>query len=415
MARYFVQVMDKVAHSPADSAAIRAHNRSQIVRLVWEAKSMSRAAIARHFGLSRSTVSAIVAELINLRLLKDTGRGVSTGGRRPLMVTFQDDAYSLIGVDVGATHVGAALVNLRGVTQGWRHTVHPVPTDPAGTLKLISTLCAELLRDAESSATQLAGIGVALPSPVDARLPGGMSPLYFPAWEGHSVIDALKSTYSAPVFVDNDANLGALAEHWWGAGRGQGNLTYVKLGTGIGSGHLFGGRIYRGATGVAGEIGHVSIDRSGPRCICGLRGCLATYVGAEALCAQAVASGLMTDEQSLGDLVDLVLAGSSEAQRIVGEAGERLGLALASVINLLNPDSVVLGGALCRAGEHLMTPLRQTLQERVPPTSRAEASILVSELGEHANALGAATLVLEHIMSEHGTLPLDTAGSEATA
>lgn len=375
---------------------------------------MSRAEVARHFNLSRSTVSAIVAELINLRLVKDTGRGVSTGGRRPLMVTFQDDAYAIIGVDLGATHVGAALVNLRGVTQGWRHTTHPVPTDPEGTLALINTLCADLLRDAELPPSRLAGIGVALPSPVDARLPGEMSPLYFPAWQGHSVIDALKGTYSAPIFVDNDANLGALAEHWWGAGRGKGDLTYVKLGTGIGSGHLFGGRIYRGATGVAGEIGHVSIDRSGPRCICGLRGCLATYVGAEALCVQAVESGLMTDSQGLGDLIDLALAGSKDAQRIIGEAAERLGLALASVINLLNPDRVVLGGALCRAEDYVMGPLRRTLKERVPPTSRAEATIEVSALGEHANALGAATLVLEHIMSEQGELPLNTVDAGVT-
>jgi predicted NBD/HSP70 family sugar kinase len=241
-----------------------------------------------------------------------------------------------------------------------------------------------------------------------------MSPLYFPAWQGHSVIDALSKEYDAPIFVDNDANLGALAEHWWGAGRGKGNLTYVKLGTGIGSGHMFGGRVYRGATGVAGEIGHVSIDRSGPRCICGLRGCLATYVGAEALCAQAVAAGLMTDTEGLGDLIDLVLAGSEGAQRIVGDAGERLGLALASVINLLNPDIVVLGGALCRAADHVMGPLRRTLKERVPPTSRAEATIEISALGEHANALGAATLVLEHIMSDQGELPLSAVDAEVT-
>jgi len=321
------------------------------------------------------------------------------------MVTFQDDAYTLIGVDVGANHVGAALVNLRGVSRRWVHASHPVLEDPKGTLALIAKLCASLLEEGDVPAEELAGLGIALPSPVDARLPGAMSSLYFPAWEGYSVIDALKSVYDVPVFVDNDANLGALAEYWWGVGRGQSNLTYVKLGTGIGAGHLVGGRIYRGATGVAGEIGHVSIDRDGPRCVCGLQGCLATYVGTAALCSQAEDAGILSPGQGLVALMGLVRQGDPEAKRIGGEAGEHLGLALATVINLLNPDSVVLGGGLCLAGEHLMGPLRRTLQERVPPTSRAEAKILIGELGEHANALGAATLVLEHIMSAQGALP----------
>lgn len=396
--------MNKVKTSHADSAAIRVHNQSQIVALVWEQGSISRANIARTLGLSRSTVSAIVAELIELGLLRDAGRGVSTGGRRPVMVSFQDDAYVIIGVDIGASHVAVTLVNLRGVRRGWASEAHAIAEDPQGTLDLIQRLVARVLPESGGSSQLLAGIGIALPSPVDARLPGQMSGLYYPAWRGFSVIEALSDSYKVPVFVDNDANLAALAEHWWGAGRGQEHLTYLKLGTGIGAGHLIDGRIYRGATGVAGEIGHVSIDPSGPQCICGLRGCLVTYLGSSALAEQARERGLLSEGEGINELITCVLNGSIEARELLEEAVERLGLALASLINLMNPDSVILGGALCRVGELLMAPLRRSLRERVPPTSRAEAQIVMSILGEHATALGAATLVLEHIMRDQGTL-----------
>ena len=235
-----------------------------VLQLIWQRKEISRADIARAMELSRSTVSRIVADLLLTRLIADVGVGPSRGGRRPVLVAFQDNARVILGVDVGASHVSAALTDLRGRVLAWRERGHPVRSDPAGTASLMAELCDSCLAARERPASDLVGIGVAVPSPVDPRDPGRMFEPIFPAWRGHSVVEPLRKRYRTPVFVDNDANLGAVAEHRWGWGVGVNDLTYLKVSTGIGAGHVIDGKLYRGASGMAGEIGHVATASDGP-------------------------------------------------------------------------------------------------------------------------------------------------------
>jgi predicted NBD/HSP70 family sugar kinase len=204
------------------------------------------------------------------------------------------------------------------------------------------------------------------------------------------------------VFADNDANLGALAEHWWGAGRGLDDFAYIKIATGLGSGHVIGGEIYRGATGVAGEIGHLAVDPKGGPCICGLRGCLATLVGAPALVERARTlladhpeSALANGELTIGSIEDAALAGDTLALLVVREAAEHLGIAVAGLLNLMNPSKVIFGGGLARLGELLLGPLRETVDRRTLVSSVDATEILTSQLGAKAVAIGAATLVLK--------------------
>ena len=397
--------MNKVTPERAGSTEIRAHNRDLVLRLVWHAQTLSRSDIARQLGMSRSTVSAIVQDLCDFGLVKDVGRGLSSGGRRPVLLSFQDDAYSILGIDVGATHVAGVLTNLRGQIRVWQHQQHPVTEDPEGTHELIARICRALMASDDVSPQQLIGIGIAAPSPVNPSRPGELSPLYFPHWNGHDLATGARRVYDGPVLVDNDANLGALAESWWGLGKGLDDLAYVKLGTGIGSGHILSGQIYRGAHGVAGEIGHVSIDRDGPSCVCGLHGCLVSYIGAKALVDRVhqlrdeYPNSILAEPNPSGieALVQASLQGDTLAQRVVEESGRHLGVALATMVNLLNPSIVVLGGGLSRAGEQLLAPLRATLSERAPVSSH----LALSQLGERASGLGAATLVLQQAMSDH--------------
>jgi predicted NBD/HSP70 family sugar kinase len=218
------------------------------------------------------------------------------------------------------------------------------------------------------------------------------------------------------VLVDNDANLGALAERWWGAGRDVDNFAYVKLATGIGAGFLVDGKIYRGASGIAGEIGHISIDPKGPRCGCGLRGCLVTAVGSQALLRRAREllkeqpdSTLAGREFGITILEDAALSGDALALQVVREAAENLGVAVAGLLNLLNPTLVIVGGGLSRLGDVLLEPLRRTVRSRTLATSVEVSRIVTSELGARAIAVGAATLLLQRALVDPRHFPAASA------
>jgi len=242
-------------------------------------------------------------------------------------------------------------------------------------------------------------IGLAVPSPLDPKRPGRLSERILPAWAGWRPAELLGSRTGLPVFMDNDANLGALAEHWWGAGQGVGELAYLKLGTGVGAGLIIDGEIYRGAFGIAGEIGHTAIDPNGPLCRCGLPGCLEAMVGAQSLVARAEET-LEHEVSDLADLLGAAEAGDVGAQALVADAGRYLGIAVANLINLVNPGMVVLGGRLPSAGELLFGPLRDAMQARALSTSWESAEVRSSLLGREAVALGAATLVLQAALAD---------------
>jgi len=378
-----------------------------VLRLIWQEHRISRAEIARRTGLSRSTVTEIVRDLLKTALVAEVGTGRSRGGRRPIVLEFQDDACVILGVDIGATHVAVALTDLRGRVLAWNETTHPVRTDPEGTRALIVRLCDASLALGKNLTQQLIGIGVGVPSPVDPDDPYGLSEVVLPEWHGRSGLECLHVHYDLPVLVDNDANLGALAERWWGAGREVDDFAYVKLATGIGLGHILGGEIYRGAAGFAGEIGHLAIDPHGEPCVCGLRGCLATFVGSKALVARARAllvdhpeSLLAGEDLTITTIEDAALAGDGLALRVVREAAEYLGTAVAGLLNLNNPSMVILGGGLVRVGELLLEPLREAVRSRTLVSSVAAAEIRTSELGPQAPAVGAATLVLDAALND---------------
>jgi predicted NBD/HSP70 family sugar kinase len=383
-----------------------------VLELIWRQREISRAEIARRTGLSRSTVSEIVTKLLSSGLVSEVGDGPSRGGRRPVILRFQDQAHVILGVDMGASHVSVCLTDLRGEVFSWQHREHPVRSDPDGTEVLIRELCDQCLTAKKGSRKALLGIGLAVPAPVDPRAPERLSGIVLPSWRGHPGVGGFFEGYDVPVFVDNDANLGAIAEYWWGAAKGVDDFTYIKLATGIGSGHMVGGRIYRGATGVAGEIGHISIDPQGPRCVCGNRGCLATYVGSQELVARAEHliprfpdSLLANGDITITSIEDAALSGDPLAINLVEEAALHLGIVIAGVLNLMNPASVILGGGLSRLNEQLVNPLREAVLRRTLVNSIAASEIRTSDLGPQDIAIGAATYVLQQALQNPRLFP----------
>lgn len=371
---------------------------------------MSRAEIAQRLTLSRSTVSEIVEPLLASGLVAEAGVGESRGGRRPIVLEFQDEAFDILGVDMGASHVSVARVDLRGRVQAWVSKEHEVQTDPDGTRLAIKTLC-----DAAMSGVprrRLVGIGIAVPSPVDPHHPERLSTVALPAWKGVHGFKPLLSKFRVPVQVDNDANCGALAEHWWGGAKGIEDFTFIKVATGIGAGHFMGGAIRRGASGVAGEIGHVAIDPRGELCVCGNRGCLTTLVGGYALVARAEAlrsrvpqSELATGKITLSRIEQAALHDDPLALQVVHEAAEHLGVAIAGMLNLLNPAAVILGGGLAVLGDRLLVPLRASALRRTFVPAVASTEIRTSTLGPQSVAIGAATLVLDAALQDPTLFP----------
>jgi len=406
---------------PASPASRRGHrgndlrlrpHAARVLELIWSERGISRAEVARRIDLPRSTVSQTVSALVAAGLVSERGVGASRGGRRPVILETEDEAFGVVGVDLDHAHVAVVLTDLRGQVESWEERDHPVREDPQGTRALVVELVEHCLAGWRLSRDRLAAIGVAVPSPVDRGAANPLSPVAMPAWRGRLGLEVLEERFRVPVWVDNDANLGALAEHHLGAGRGIDDLLYLKISQGFGSGHLLDGRIYRGATGVAGEMGHVQVDPSGPACACGLHGCLNVMVTTpaitartRAMCAEAPGSLLERGTPGLAELEDAALRGDAVADRVVQETARLLGIGVVGVLNVLNPALVIVGGDLAMLGDVLLGPLRRAVRESCRNSSAGEASVAMSPLGDRAMALGAATHALLCALAEPSCFP----------
>lgn len=376
--------------------------KDSVLRLIWREYQISRAEISRQLDLSRSTVTEIIKELLPTSLVAEVGDGESSGGRKPILLEFQDNAKVILGIDIGATHVSVAMTNLRGKLLLWKEKEYPVREDPEGTYNLIDELANECLSTLKHGSEILLSIGVSVPSPVDPIRPEYLSETIIPAWHGKSGLERLRREYSVPVYLDNDANLGALAEHWWGAGKETNDLIYIKISNGIGAGYIFGGKLYRGSRGIAGEMSHMPIDPNGRLCGCGLRGCLATVISAWALKERIVTlsnlypnSSLLNGSLSIIDIENAALNRDLLATQVVTEATNYLTSAITSLVNLLNPDMIIIGGSLSRLGELVINPIQKKIDDCALVSSVSKTKILTSKLGSQGIALGAATLAIE--------------------
>ncbi|MGB5809984.1 MAG: ROK family transcriptional regulator [Polyangiales bacterium] len=396
-----------------DASAIRAQHSRLILNMLWKEREISRAELARRTSLSRSTVSAIVSDLLDTGLVEETRVGVSNGGRRPIMLEFKDQACFILGIELSASHMSGVLTDLRCDAKASWSEPAPVRDEPAITLAQMKSGIRSVLSENSIQPSQVVAIGVAVPSPVDRARPGELLSLVMPKWEGYNIATHLENSFHRPVVVDNDANLGALAELWWGAKSSRRDLAFIKVATDVGAGLIINGRIFHGSGGIAGEIGHTSIDPNGPRCSCGLRGCLTTFVGTPALLERTheLLRSRGSDRSppgSIDELVGAALRGDSVLADVVRDAGDRLGVGIANMLNLLNPTAVIVGGQIARAGDLLLDGVRKTIRELSLPRSIRETEITTTGLGEWGIALGAATRVLQIALDTPALFPSES-------
>jgi N-acetylglucosamine repressor len=395
-----------------DRQIVRQPNKDSILELVhWAPEGISRAQIAQRLGVSRSTVSAIVDRLIASGLVLERGVGVSRGGRRPIVLQINPDAGRVVGVDIGATHLVVVVADLRGSILTEAEIAADIARGTEVTLREVGTQVEAVLQRAGGKFGEIQAIGVGVPGPVITAQGVVSSPPIMPGWDGFPIRQRLEALWRRPVTLDNDADLGALGEWTFGAGRGEKSLVYIKIGTGIGCGILLDGQIYHGVLGTAGEIGHVTISEDGPPCTCGNYGCLEAMAGGRAIAQRAqlaVKAGqrtLLADhldhEITARDVAEAAKAGDAVSQQLLGDAGRHIGSALASLINLINPGLVLIGGGVAQAGGFLLDPIREAIQQRSLRASLQATRIEVATLGRRATPLGAVSLAITETLRRH--------------
>lgn len=390
-----------------DLGDVRAANTLLALGMLW-AQDVSRAELARRTGLSRSTISAIVDELVESRLVEEAGPGESLGGRRPTLLRLRERAALVLGVDVGQRHLTVGVLDLLGRPLADETLPHPVEAGPGATRRLAMELVERCLARAGEPLSAVAFVGVGVPGPVGAGGGTLVQPPNMPGWDGVAVPAWLGTELGVPVVAENDANAAALAEARFGAGRNTPDLVYLKAATGVGAGIVVGGRLFRGARGGAGELGHVSINEAGPPGPSGNPGSLESYASVPVIEAAARSRALAGERTTLPDGADLAAiaraadGGDPLARSVLEEAGAHLGVAVATLLNLLNPSLVVLGGRLALAGEHVLGPVRRVVGERTLKINREAARLVLSELGPRAGLQGAGALALGELNTTAG-------------
>jgi predicted NBD/HSP70 family sugar kinase len=313
-------------------------------------------------------------------------------GRPPLQVSLAADAAFAVGLDFGHRHIRAAVCDLGGEIMADRSEASTVDEHASASFDAAQRLTAEVLAEAGVDTSRVIGVGVGLAAPVNAETGTVYADGILPGWSGISPGEELEARLGMPVRVENGANAGALGEHLFGAGRGAGDMVYLRISSGVGLGLIIGGRLYGGVAGVAGEIGHTAVVENGLICRCGNRGCLETIVSPAAIAALLERS--RGEPVSPAYLLELVRSGDRGAQRAVADAGRTIGRAMAATINLLNPGLVVVGGELAEAGDVLLNPIRRGIDEGSVVPAASSVRVIAGELGERAEVMGAATTQL---------------------
>jgi predicted NBD/HSP70 family sugar kinase len=380
-----------------DPSPRRLRTQQQLLGLIRQHAGITRQDLSRRAGLSRTATAEAVHELLARRLIAERRSDATTGVGRPSALLFPNAEAAIVGaVDFGHNHVSVALADSAGQVLAERH--EPVDVDQHATHALgqAATLLGDCLNERGLTTSDLANITAGIPCPLDADTGVVRSPTILAGWVDLDPAQELTARTGRPAFVDNDANMGARGEQRFGAARGCRNFIYVKVSHGIGAGLVLNGEIYRGALGIAGEIGHTQLPDATSLCRCGNQGCLETVVSIHEVRRQLAVIRPESFGAS-GELSLAELARDPAASRVIIAAGRTLGRVLADICNVLNPETIIVGGELSLAGRPVLTGIRESVDRYAQPAAAHKVRIELGKLGLRAELMGAIGTALMHV------------------
>lgn len=384
-------------------------NRTLILNIIRRDGPISRAEIAKQAKLTPPTVTNIVHELLESQLVKEREMGVSTGGRKPILLTINAESFYVIGVDVGIRQLRVVIADLNATITN--KIEEPIP-DGIGKKEFVKLLIDQvdgIIQHANLTKEKIIGIGIGMHGVVDAT--EGVA-LYAPNFDLKNIPikTTLEKEFQLPVKVENDAKALALGENWFGYGVNVQNMVCLNIGNGIGAGIIIDDKLFNGKNGIAGEIGHTAIELNGPKCSCGNHGCLQALAAGDAIRERALKEINLGRKSSIAELVNgdmdrvdgkvvhqAAIHGDELAIEVLKQSGRYLGVGIANLINLLNPELVVISGGVSKAGKFILDPIKTVVWGRVLNQAAKQTDIVQSKLGDQGTVIGALTLVLAEL------------------
>jgi len=385
----------------------------EVIRALRRQGRISRSEISSITGWSKAKASQEIRSLVDKGYLMEVGEGVSQGGRKPGLLRINNNLGYIAGIDIGATSLDVALADVTGLILQRCSEPTDVKLKPEIVFARCSELLVSILKTNGATPDQLLGIGMGVPGPVDFARGVLVAPPLMPEWENFLIRDFFKKTFnSAFVVIDNDVNIMAMGEQSAGEGSGVDHFIFVKIGTGIGAGIISNGKIHRGSDGSAGDIGHICVDKNGPLCACGNKGCLEAMAAGPAITARALeairngSSPVLRQIAEAGggtirpeDVNTACREGDQAALDIIRDSGQMIGDVLASLVNFFNPSHIFIGGGIANFGNHLLVAIRRAVLHRSLPLATTHLSIKFSRMGSNVGVIGAISLALDYLFA----------------
>ncbi|MBA9028715.1 ROK family transcriptional regulator [Peribacillus huizhouensis] len=385
-------------------------NRSVILNTIRKKGGISRADIAKTTKLTPPTVSNLVKELLETEMIIETSLGVSSGGRKPTLLTLNSDMFHVIGLDIGSHHLKIILTDINGRIR--KKQIHPIPDSITneGLLDLMITSIYAIQKNEQIDRNKIIGIGIGMHGIVDVDQ--GVS-VFAPnlKLKNIGIKDALEKEFQMVVQIENDARAMSLGELWFGNGHGDDSIVCINVGRGIGAGIIINGQVFRGEHYISGEIGHMAIDLNGPKCTCGNYGCLQTFASGPAI-VESLKKELKLGESSIlsnkeneidGEVIyQAALAGDLLSKNILNKAGRYLGVGVTNLIHTVNPKRIVISGGVSNAKEFILESVKKTIEQRALTDSAKQTEVIISKFGADATVMGAIALILAQLFATPG-------------
>ncbi|SFQ73128.1 ROK family protein (putative glucokinase) [Amycolatopsis arida] len=407
---------DVAVQPPQTGLADHVDSLATVLDLVRSGTARTRPEIGRRSGLGRTVVTQRVNQLTEHGLLEEGPLGPSSGGRAPRELRFRAHAGVVLAAELGATSVAVGVTDLAGQVLTQVEEPTDIASGPDQVLDHVEELYDRLLDEVRagtaSGEVSTWGVGIGLPGPVEFATGRPSAPPIMPGWDGYPVRDRLAARFSAPVWVDNEVNTMALGELRAGSAKGQWDILYVKIGTGIGAGLVSGGQLHRGSQGCAGDIGHAAMtDDPEVVCRCGNIGCLEALAGGAALARDGLAAAregrseflaevlATTGTVRAADVSRAAQSGDRTSVELLTRAGRLVGSLLATLVSFYNPALVIIGGGVAGAGDLLLAAVRETVYRRSLPLATRELRIVRSTLSDQAGLVGSAFMVIDELFA----------------